>query len=243
MPLYHQVSSVLRQRIGDGTYPPGHRLPPEDALATEFEVSRATIRQAVGELVGDGLIARQQGRGTFVLENAASSLGQAFRGTITDLLREVRRSKVQDLEIDREAQIPARIATELQLEQPSGTIIRRVRLWDDQPFAYTVNYLPESIGKMLGKRELRAGSLMQLLEEKGLKVDRARQTIRAELADVTVSGALGIPLGAPVLSVERCLSDAGGQPIEFVRSWYRGDLYEYTVTFDRGDSAIDSRFA
>ena len=48
LPLYHQVAGVLRQRIEDGIYPVGGKLLSEDELAAEFEVSRATIRQAVG---------------------------------------------------------------------------------------------------------------------------------------------------------------------------------------------------
>ena len=51
VPRYHQVYTVLRQRIADGDYAPGEQLPPEDVLAREWEVSRATLRQAVGLLV------------------------------------------------------------------------------------------------------------------------------------------------------------------------------------------------
>lgn len=243
MPLYHQVASVLRQRVLDGDYPPGFRLPPEDVLADEFQVSRATLRQAVGELVQSGMIARRQGRGTFVLDDPRASLGQVFRGTIAELLSEVRRSKVRDIEIERRVPIPSRIAAELELASASATIVRRVRLWDGQPFAYTVNYLPDDVGERLTKSQLRSQSLMALLESNGIVADSARQTIRATLADITTSNALGIPLGEPVLAVERRLLDAGGRPISFVVSSYRGDLYEYTVEFERGEVDMSDRFA
>lgn len=68
MPLYHQVSSVLRQRMISGDYEAGRKLPTEDELIAEFGVSKATVRQAVGELVASGLVSREQGGGTFVLQ-------------------------------------------------------------------------------------------------------------------------------------------------------------------------------
>jgi GntR family transcriptional regulator len=86
LPLYHQVAGVLRQRIEDGIYPVGGKLLSEDELAAEFEVSRATIRQAVGELVMEGLVVRRQGRGTYVEARDKHILQQRFRGSLGDLL-------------------------------------------------------------------------------------------------------------------------------------------------------------
>ena len=71
LPLYHQVAGILRQRIDDGVYPAGGRLLSEDELAAEFEVSRATIRQAIGQLVMERRVVRRQGRGTYVMEPAS----------------------------------------------------------------------------------------------------------------------------------------------------------------------------
>jgi len=245
IPLYYQVSSVLRQRILDGSYDPGAKLPPEDDLAAEFDVSRATIRQAVGELVAADMLSRRQGRGTFVRQDATEgNSGQVFSGTIYDLLKDVRRTKVREVEVEHDARLPRRFATELRLKEPVGTVVRRTRLMDGDPFAYTINYMPDSIGKQLSKRELRASGLMQLMESKKIVIDSARQTIRAELADPTVSEAIGIALGAAVLYVERTLFNPAGEPISFVRSWYRADRYDYTVTFRRGDElGLRAQFA
>jgi GntR family transcriptional regulator len=60
----------------------------------------------------------------------------------------------------------------------------------------------------------------------------ATQAIRAQLADVEVCAQIDVELGAPVLYVERIVHDTAGRPVEYVRSWYRGDRYEYAVTFD-----------
>lgn len=243
IPLYHQVNMILRQRVADGTYAPGSRLAPEDDLAAEFGVSRATIRQAVAGLVDSGIVARMQGRGTFVLEAPHGSLGQAFSGNLGDLISEVNRSKIASVEIEQAADIPAPIAEQLRLDPPKGTVVRRIRTMDGQAFAYTVNFLPAEIGKGLTKTSLKASGLMQLLNEKRIELNSARQTIRAELADPVVSKSLEVPLGAAVLFVERLLFDPGGNPVEFVQSWYHGELYEYTVTFTRGDDGLESKLA
>lgn len=216
----------------DGTYDVGEQLPPEDDLAAEFEVSRATIRQAVGQLVRDGLVSRKQGRGTFVLDSDQSKIGQRFRGSLGDLIAETKLAKIRDVEIERDAEIPARIAERLGLEGRAGTIIRRTRLMADKPFAYTINYMPPKYGELVRGNELYDQGLMDLLTSRGVKLTKATQSIRAQLADVAVGEALGVDFGVPVLFVERLLLDDRDEPVEVVRSWYRGDEYEYTVTLD-----------
>lgn len=246
VPLYHQVFGSLRQRLLDGTYEPGQQLPTEDELAAEYDVSRATIRQAVGQLVDEGLVSRKQGRGTFALDRGPSKLGQRFRGSLADLLAETRRAKVRDVAIEREAAMPQRIAEQLGLGEPVGTIIRRTRLMDGEPFAYTVNYLPAEYGALLTRRALAHGGVMQALRRRGVALTGATQSIRAQLADLDVGERLGVEVGAPVLFVERLLLGKDGRPVELVRSWYRGDEYEYTVTFDSlpaDDRALDRHFA
>ena len=106
LPLYHQVAGVLRQRIEDGIYPVGGKLLSEDELATEFEVSRATIRQAVGELVIEGLVVRRQGRGTYVEARDTNVLQQRFRGSLGDLINESQRAKTRNVDVAHDVPIP-----------------------------------------------------------------------------------------------------------------------------------------
>ncbi len=245
IPLYHQVYTVLYQRITDGTYATGQQLPTEDELALEFGVSRATIRQAVGELVRNGMLTRKQGKGTFVVETSPPAVGQRFRGSLSDLIRETRQTGVRAVEIERATHIPPRIAQLLELKEPIGTVIRRTRVMDGRVFAYTVNFLPERHGRLLSEAELESGSLMHTLESKGVSLVGAVQSIHAQVADLQVSQRLDIDFGAPVLFVERLIYGLRKRPVELVQSWYRGDVYEYTVTFDlkRQPSDIGAQLA
>jgi GntR family transcriptional regulator len=233
LPLYHQVAGVLRQRIEDGIYPVGGKLLSEDELATEFEVSRATIRQAVGELVMEGLVVRRQGRGTYVEARDTNVLQQRFRGSLGDLINESQRAKTRNVDVAHDAPIPMHIAEALQLESPQqGTIVKRTRTIDGQPFALTVTYLPPDLGKTITPAGLRRKALMELLMDTGISLSSASQSIRAQLADLEVCSQLDVELGAAVLFVERIVHDTTGRPVEYVRSWYRGDRYEYAVTLD-----------
>jgi GntR family transcriptional regulator len=232
LPLYHQVAGVLRQRIEDGIYPVGGKLLAEDELAAEFTVSRATIRQAVGELVMEGLVVRRQGRGTFVQAPDKNVLRQRFRGSLGDLISESHRAKTRNVELAHNAPIPMYIAGALQLDSPLGTIVKRTRTMDGQPFALTTTYLPPDIGVKLTAALLHRKALMEVLIEGGVVLSNATQAIRAQLADVEVCTQIEVELGAAVLFVERIVHDSAGRPVEYVRSWYRGDRYEYAVTLD-----------
>src|ERR1700742_2272549 len=163
LPLYHQVAGILRQRIEDGIYPVGGRLLAEDELAAEFDVSRATIRQAVGGVALEGLVVRRQGRGTYVEKRDTKILQQRFRGSLGDLIHESHRAKPRNLELSHDAQLPLYIAEVLQLESPRGTIVKRTRTMDGQPFALTITYLPPDLGKALSEAGLRKKALMELL--------------------------------------------------------------------------------
>ncbi|HEX4833911.1 MAG TPA: GntR family transcriptional regulator [Trebonia sp.] len=234
LPLYHQVAGILRQRIEEGVYPPEGRLQSEDEFAAEFDVSRATVRQAIGELVMEGLVVRRQGRGTFVASSQVRPvLKQRFRGSLSELINESHRATTRDIKVAHDTTFPGYIATALHLAEPKGTVVRRTRMMDGEPFSYTVSYLPPEIGKKAVTVEaLQRKALMELLLEQGIALHSATQSIRAQLADPGLCARIDVELGAAVLCVERLVHDVSGQPVEFVRSWYRGDRYEYTVTLD-----------
>ena len=104
-------------------------------------------------------------------------------------------------------------------------------MMDGEPFCYTVTYLPSEIGeKAVSEAGLRRTALLKLLLEHGIALHSATQSIRAQLADPGLCSRIDVELGAPLLFVERTLYDAAGGPVDFVRSWYRGDRYEYAVT-------------
>jgi GntR family transcriptional regulator len=164
-------------------------------------------------------------------------LRQRFRGSLGDLIRESHRAKTRNADLAHNAPIPLQIAEALQLEPPLGTVVKRTRIMDDQPFAYTVTYLPPDLGKKITADRLRRKALMELLIDGGITLSSASQSVRAQLADLDVCSQIEVELGAAVLFVERIVHDKTGRPVEYVRSWYRGDRYEYAVTLDLAPGA------
>ena len=66
-PAYQQLAALLKAQIANESWPPGHKIPPEQVLAKQTGLSVLTVRQAIAQLVEGGLLAREQGRGTFVV--------------------------------------------------------------------------------------------------------------------------------------------------------------------------------
>ena len=238
VPRYHQVYTVLRQRIADGDYAPGEQLPPEDVLAREWEVSRATLRQAVGLLVAAGSVRREQGRGTFVIGSQPEPLSLTFHSSLEDLIASSRVTKLSSVRVDRRQTVPAQVANRLELPTGIGTIVRRVRVGaDGRPFGTLINYLADDLGKNVTVSGLRRATLLELLEAQGVDLGGAEQRIRAEAADIDVAADLDITVSQAVLAVERLVHDTEGRPVELLRSWYRSDMYHYRMIFGRDDVA------
>lgn len=243
-PLYHRAFGLLYQRIAEGTYGPGDQLPTEDELAGEFGVSRATVRQAVSELVKRALVVRQQGRGTFVARTMPAPQPR-FVSSLADLIIETKRTGIKSASIRHREPVPPAIARRLGITTGRATVLERTRLIDDQVFAYVIQYLPGHIGELLTAREADRLGVLTALHRKGVQLGQASQTVRAQLADITVAEHLGIEAAAAVLHAERILHAPDHTPIELVRAWYRADLYEYqaTLRLTEHDGRIEAVFA
>lgn len=238
IPLYYQLENVLREKITSGAFEAGERLPTESDLIEQYGVSRITVRQALQSLDNEGLIERQQGRGTFVANR--KSRKKHFTGTIhltgslDELIEMGMDTPVKVLEMNRvEADQHESESLEIKIGTPIYRL-KRLRLNAGQPFGLIVNYLPEEIGSNLTMAELSSGALLHTMETKlGFKLDNARQEIRAELADPYVAQLLDVRVGTALLSIERTVYTDKAKPVEYVHTLYRSDLYGYSVQLVR----------
>jgi GntR family transcriptional regulator len=245
VPLYYQLENLLREKILSGVFVAGDRLPTESELIEQYGVSRITVRQALTALAEEGLIERQQGRGTFVTERRTRR--RPFEGTIhltgslDELISMALDTPIKVLETTRvEAD---QHEAELLGLRPGEPVyrIKRLRLYEGKPFSLIVNYLPAEIGVRFTNEELSSGSLLKRLESKfGLRLQSARQQITADLADPYVAGLLDVRVGAPLLSIERTVYTEDGRPIEYVHVLYRSDRYNYTVMLTRDSSSQEN---
>ena len=234
-PLYYRVKSVLEERIQLGELAPRSQLPSEPELCKEFGVSRGTVREALRELVTAGLVERHHGKGSFVsakLPIVPPPL--RYTGLLEDLYDQVSKVEVRSVKIDVAAGPPA-ILGALGLKPGTPlTIVRRDRHLDDQPFAYTINFLPTAIGERIDPAALRKYPLLRLLEERlRIKIALAEQCMRATLADADTAARLAVPIASPIMVAERLYFAPGGKPLYVAHSFYRADRYQFTIHLKR----------
>jgi len=232
LPLYYQLKEVLKQQIRSGHLAPHTAIPSEPELVANYHVSRATVRQALSELVHEGLLYRQHGKGTFVCEPRV----QQTQSELTSLTEEIqRRGKrpgglllVSELIRGSEA-----VRKQLSLIDTEQTIrIERLRTANDIPIAYEVDYLPYPRAASIYQRakELSDGSLYNLMNSEGLNPYIVEQKIRVGTATVREAELLRIPPGEAGLHFTSTAFDLTGSPIEYSETFFPGTQYDFHVT-------------
>ena len=255
LPKYHQIYLVLREQLAEGRFAGG--LPGELALAGQFGVARITVRKALAQLAAEGLIDRAAGRGTVpraaaarpgrsAATGAGGTSGRSARSQaqLTGLLENIvsmglaTKVKVLDCEV---VAASAPVAEALQLEP--GTPVQkaqRVRSTREGPLSLITTYVPASLARGFGRRELVKKPLLILLEEAGVRVGHAAQTISARLADAHAAQHLEVTVGSALLAVTRLIHDTRGRPVQWLHGLYRPDRYQYEMQLSRVGS-IDAK--
>lgn len=211
---------------------PHEMLPTERELASQFHLSRMTVRQALEALISDGLVYSVRGVGTFVTEPRVSkpltfaSFSEDMRSrgyTAGSRLLDARTVPADDtlvaaLGVDPETAVHR---------------IERIRLADNVPMCHEAVHLPARLFPALLDLEL-TGSLYEILRTRyRVRPVRADQTIRAVVLRTRQAQLLNVPVRSPALLVKRISSDAAGRVVEFAESVYRGDRYELSTTVTR----------
>ncbi|KAA9161853.1 GntR family transcriptional regulator [Amycolatopsis acidicola] len=226
---------ALKQHLLDllDTLPPGSPIPTERSLATEFAVSRTTVRQALADLTAEGRLHRVQGKGTFAAEPKLAQRLQLSSYT-EDMRAQGREPSSKLLEIEEMSADPE-LAKLLGTRGGAKVLrLRRLRLADNEPMALETTHLPLSRFRGLRKHVSAGGSLYSVLREQfGVQMDRAEETIETSLAGPQEAELLGADVGMPVLLLSRHSFGSDGKPVEWVRSIYRGDRYKFITTLTR----------
>jgi GntR family transcriptional regulator len=230
-PLYAQLKDSLTVEITAGRYHPHQRLPSERELSNRFKVSRMTVRQALLELVHDGLIYTRTGKGTFVAEPKIDQQLRALTGFTQDVRERGGKPSSRVLEAKVIAATPEVAAALRATPGAEVVLISRLRLSDGVPLAIENAYLPFVKFPDLLSHDFAVESLYEVLENKyGIKLTQAEQSIEAALAAPREVELLEITPSAPVLKMQRLTLSSEDVPIEYVCSTYRGDRYKFHAT-------------
>jgi GntR family transcriptional regulator len=224
---HRTVSLILSDGIATGRYRLGESLPGEEALAKMFQVSRVTIRRALADLDAAGLIERKHGLGTFVKKKPdpreASPMNQ---------IAEAGKLGVEVIEF--EYCVPPEAVRDLLKLKASHEVQRaiRVRRNKRRPIMHLTTYVPAAIGRSYSRKDLGRVPLYQLLARAGKVYRRAQEAVGACLADPMVGPLLKVEVGAPLLFVQRVLSTADDEPVEYLEVRASPDAYSLTRSWD-----------
>lgn len=233
VPVWYQVTALLRNRIYNGTYAAGQALPGELHLCREFNTSRITIRRALGQLVAEGLIVRRQGRHSIV-SHSILQRPQAATGFVEDLMTLFQATQLTSYTIKHvgRADLPGWAAEFLGTSDVLH--IRRTRSLNGIPFAVADSYLPAKLGQKLNPSDLEQYQMLELLDRKlGARVYEAEQCMKAVGAPPDVSAQLGVGPGTPIMRIDLYYRTHGGRPVATSRVHIRGDRYVYRVRLFR----------
>jgi GntR family transcriptional regulator len=239
-PLYLQLKRWIEDAVSRGVIKSGDALPSERDLAQKVDVSRVTVRKAVQQLVRDGVLVQRHGSGTFVApqtHRVEQSLSQ-LTSFAEDMAR--RGMAVTSVWLDRGLYDPSPEETvALGLSQSDKVArVARLRVSDDTPIAIERAAISAAV---LPDPDRIGNSLYAHLEKSGNRPVRAIQRIRAASLGPEDAKLLELPAGAAALHIERTSYLASGRVIEWTRSTYRGDTYDFVAELRLGPQPTEGR--
>ena len=232
IPLYLQIENQLRNIIREPEYKKGKMLPNEVDLSKQLGISRNTLRQAINNLVTEGLLVRKKGIGTIVVNQSVSSKAKNWLSFTQEM-------KAQGIE-------PTNYELHTSWALPSEEICRFFSITDEKkilklerlrgnpefPFVYFISYFNPRIG-LTGNEDF-PRPLYEILEQDYSSVAKiSKEEISAQLADKFLAQKLEIKPGDAILIRKRFVYDPGGRPLEWNIGYYRADSFVYTLEFER----------
>lgn len=234
LPRYFQLKEIMRERIRTSDWKPGDLIPSERELGETYGISRMTARQAITELVNEGLLYREQGKGTFVSQHKITQQLIRLTGFTEDIRTRGQRPGTKVLSAQM---YPADETTAERLRIKAGEMLfrlQRLRLADGEPLAIELSLISFKGCERLLEEDLENNSLYRVLETKyGLPLMEAEQELEAGLAGNEEAHLLKIPVGSAVLFTRRTTYTERNQPIEYARSVYCGNKYTFYTHMKR----------
>ncbi len=230
VPLYFQLKQIIIDKIERNEWDPGQPIPSEQELQDLYGLSRTTVRQALSELVIEGRLVRQRGKGTFIVQQKLTHTPQRPQGLVRLMIDRGLRPGWRILSIEWTSP-PYEVQHLLNLDPDTQTLhIRRLRLANEQPIGYHQVWLPPSIADQINRDALIEGdSLAYLRHLPTVSGGHTVRTIESIAAEATESELLGVREGEPLLLIQRVLYASDDTPLELMEALYCGDQFKYQI--------------
>lgn len=238
IPLYIQLRDILKELINGKKLLPGEQIPSENELSAAFNISRMTVRQAIQELMREGIVTIRRGEGTFVSAIPHTQMLLKLEGFSSEMAKLGYRSHSRVLSIEKISSFDSyELAYSGLGKTPGDTLVRisRVRFVEDTPFALETSFLSMDTGKGLLESQMSGEiSIYNYIEkELHVRLSRADHVIQPDLADSETAELLEIQTGNPILKIKGTTFSMTNKPIEYLEGIYRGDQYELKVVITK----------
>ena len=237
VPLYSQIKQQILQRISEGALKLGDPLPSETEICTELNISRPTVRQAMGDLVAEGYLSRMKGKGTFVSQ---PKIEGGFFQKLQSFDEEMQqKGLVPSTKVLSLAQIEGNAPLCEKLQLPEGAplvFLERLRFANGEPIVWVETYLPYERFPKLLRVDFECHSLYRELKQTYLTpVERVVREIEATNASYHEAELLNIKPNAAICFVTTVSYDFSNKPVEYSRAHYRGDRNQFRVELHRSN--------
>ncbi|WP_233711237.1 GntR family transcriptional regulator [Lederbergia citrisecunda] len=224
VPLYHQLKELLKEAIEKEGGKPGDKMPSENELCAQYNISRNTAKKAIEDLVQEGVLKRVKGKGTFI---AKPKLEQSLSGFYS-FSKVMQESGIEskDIIIDLKVVEPTtKVMRVLQLLHGDKVIeLKRLRCANKEPIIFETSYIPEHFVSRISTEDIQNSSLYDVMEKTfGIIVAKAKEVFEPILIQEYESKYLEVKEGYPALLLERIAFDTSENPVEFCHSVVRGD--------------------
>ncbi|MBM3358333.1 MAG: GntR family transcriptional regulator [Betaproteobacteria bacterium] len=236
VPLYIQIASALRHRIETGYWQPRQKISTLEELEREFEVARVTVRLAIELLESEGLVHREQGRGTFVADKVQNKHWLRLETSWESLISPIKGNVPKIIKVDNPPAAPT-------LAEDDGTLareyvfLRSLQLKGDTPYAIVSLHLEREIYDSDPDAFLTHTALPMLATRNDVDIERAHQTLVIGTASPETAGLLQVPLGTPTAECHCVVTNREGIAIYVADIVYRSDCIKlYIDLFGRPKS-------
>jgi Transcriptional regulators len=229
-PLSLQIYKDLYEKIKCHFYQVGEQLPIEKELEEWYQVSKAPVRQALAKLEADGLIYRRAGKGTFVSSQIKKEQPSVLGGFGIHFMKFANQWLCKTLNIEL---IITKKHQEKTIGFPAQTplvLVSRVRSVAGEPIFFLNHYIANfDIGKVKAAGDIQF--MRQFLQENGIDIEYVSEKIKATAADNRLSEVLSVPLGYPLLQINRISYDKDYRQLVYETYYVKSDNWDYQVQF------------
>lgn len=231
--LYIQVFEILKKKIESGEWGVGSQIPIEEDLCKIYEVSKATIRLAVLELVRQGYLVRQQGKGTFVCKRVIPE-GLTMSTSFKELMLEAGVAFSTQILAQTVVMPTDDLDVKLDIADDKHIIyIKRLRSIDNEPVVLQETYVPHHICPTLLQEDIADHSIFELFEKKyDIPITNVKGYIEVVYAKEDESRLLGLPENSPALLLEQHFY-SGDTHIMYTRSIKRPDRFRLSIDMQK----------